>query len=62
MPGSGEPARQPGPGPAPGWPDNVGILAMDIYFPHQFVDQVSTSQSCVAQMVETVAWWEKVNR
>jgi len=39
MPGSGEPARQPGPGPAPGWPDNVGILAMDIYFPHQFVDQ-----------------------
>ena len=23
------------------WPQHVGILAMDIYFPHQFVDQVS---------------------
>ena len=22
------------------WPHDVGILAMDIYFPHQFVDQV----------------------
>merc|ERR1711913_212408 len=21
------------------WPQDVGILAMDIYFPHQFVDQ-----------------------
>ena len=22
------------------WPQDVGILAMDIYFPHQYVDQV----------------------
>ena len=25
---------------AGGWPDNVGIVAMDIYFPAQFVEQV----------------------
>ena len=27
--------------PAPGaWPENVGILAVDIYFPAQYVEQV----------------------
>jgi hypothetical protein len=23
-----------------GWPEDVGILAIDLYFPHQYVDQV----------------------
>ena len=27
------------------WPHNVGIIAMDIYFPHQFVDQVHHYQN-----------------
>jgi hypothetical protein len=27
-----------------GWPEDVGILAIDLYFPYQYVDQVCNLQ------------------
>ena len=41
MPTSAVPASNGEPNTPPaGWPDNVGIVGMEIYFPAQFVDQV----------------------
>ena len=34
-----------------GWPSDVGILAMDIYFPHQYVDQVGSSMNDGTRLV-----------
>ena len=33
--------------PRGAWPDNVGIIAMDIYFPAQYVDQVGAFLKCI---------------
>ena len=32
------------------WPQQVGILAMDIYFPHQYVDQVCSPRPAVSPL------------
>jgi hypothetical protein len=42
-----------------GWPEDVGILAIDLYFPYQYVDQVCNLQifgSCADFTIPVMVW------